>query len=377
MKAILLNRILLALGFVGLFVAGLLSISHVLHLAPPCSAAKGCEEVLTHKSSQFMGIPVAYFGFGGYAILTGFALMRSILGVSAARWTVPVGVAVAGFGTIVSVYLQYTALITIGAFCPWCFTSAVTMITTFIVYGLYHSHLSSLGELEPAPKGDMKLITTLSVLLVASLSVAVAVTVRSSKSMYDQVKIADTSTLVPSDAHVYGMNDAPITIVEFADLLCPTCQKFTPQVKAFVDSHAGKIRLVYRHDPLERPHPMANVVAFMSEYAAEKGQNFFEFSKAIMSLPESPKTIEEVMTFAKGMNLDVEDMKKRMMDDSDKIYQKVARDRQYARENSINSTPTFLVYIGSESSKVSPVGNAELFELLAEPRFKKILDAPK
>lgn len=52
-----------------------------------------------------------------------------------------------------------------------------------------------------------------------------------------------------------GNADAPITLVEYASITCKYCQRFhlevLPEVKrAFIDT--GKVRLVYRHFPLDR-----------------------------------------------------------------------------------------------------------------------------
>ncbi len=52
-----------------------------------------------------------------------------------------------------------------------------------------------------------------------------------------------------------GAADAPVTLVEYASITCKFCQRFhlevLPEVKReFIDT--GKVRLVYRHFPLDR-----------------------------------------------------------------------------------------------------------------------------
>ncbi len=52
-----------------------------------------------------------------------------------------------------------------------------------------------------------------------------------------------------------GSADAPVTLVEYASITCKFCQRFhlevLPELKReFIDS--GKVRLVYRHFPLDR-----------------------------------------------------------------------------------------------------------------------------
>ena len=71
--------------------------------------------------------------------------------------------------------------------------------------------------------------------------------------------------------HVRGRRDAPITLVEYADVECPYCgrlEKVLQQVLAQRDD----IRLVFRHFPLVGPHPHAYSAAMALESAAEQGR---------------------------------------------------------------------------------------------------------
>jgi len=57
-----------------------------------------------------------------------------------------------------------------------------------------------------------------------------------------------------ADDRIFGDAEAPITIIEYSSLTCPHCAKFhketLPDVKDnWVDS--GKVRIVYRHFPLD------------------------------------------------------------------------------------------------------------------------------
>ncbi len=368
--AIVLNRLLLFLGCVGLFVAGVLSASHYWHLSPGCGAAGGCESVLTHASSKIGPVPVAYLGLMGYLILTGFAALRAVGSIQKHFWTVRVGYLMSGIGFLFSIYLQFVSIVVIQHICPWCLASAITMLLTMIAHGLLFNE--GPGE---APVSDPKGMS-LSVGLIALALVSVGVKakmIRAGDSMNQTVEVQDMASLIPPNAHTYGNPASPIKIVEFADLLCSHCQEFSPTVRAIVDNNPGKVCLVYRHFPLDRPHPMANIAACVSEYAAEK-MDFFKFADAIMNIKEPPKDPDPILNVATQFQLDVTDIRKRLKNPTDKVFERVEADVNAAHAYGVNSTPTFVVFI--EGNKTTSVANhVNLEELLHEPRFTKILNA--
>ncbi len=48
----------------------------------------------------------------------------------------------------------------------------------------------------------------------------------------------------------YGPKNAPVTVVEFIDYMCPHCQKFTVELKKFRKNYPGKIRVIVHNFPL-------------------------------------------------------------------------------------------------------------------------------
>lgn len=55
-------------------------------------------------------------------------------------------------------------------------------------------------------------------------------------------------TQTADGAYVLGNPEAPITIVEFADFLCPACQQYKPELDRFIDEYVmtGRARFEYR-----------------------------------------------------------------------------------------------------------------------------------
>jgi len=75
----------------------------------------------------------------------------------------------------------------------------------------------------------------------------------------------------PAD-HGLGASHAPATVVEYGDFECPNCKQAAPGVKLLLSRFAGRVRLVWRHFPLEEVHPHALQAALAAEAAAGQGK---------------------------------------------------------------------------------------------------------
>lgn len=80
---------------------------------------------------------------------------------------------------------------------------------------------------------------------------------------------------ITKDDVIRGNPDAPLTLVEYSDLQCPACAAYAPIIKQLVEKHDGKLRLVYRHFPLDQ-HVHAKKAAYAAEAAHKQGK-FFEY----------------------------------------------------------------------------------------------------
>ena len=81
--------------------------------------------------------------------------------------------------------------------------------------------------------------------------------------------------ILPQD-HVIGDENAPVTLVEYADMQCTPCGRFARNelptlMTEFVET--GKVRFVYRHFPTQ---PRGEPAARAAECAADQGM-FFEY----------------------------------------------------------------------------------------------------
>jgi protein-disulfide isomerase len=357
------NRILIVLGFAGLFISGFLSLSHLMDISLPCGPAKGCDVVATHSSAYLVGdsvkggFPVAYLGFLGYLFLTGLALFRSIRGSEASRPLAVLGFGASLLGAMYSGYLIYVSLNVIKATCIWCMASAVVMLITTVT-------AAALLQADPEKerkktKLDIAIAGILTVVVAAGL-VGGASYLKASGETLDGglvVRIREKNVnLVGPDAHILGDPNAPVTLIEFADLLCPSCQDSFPVLHELVNSSKGKIRLVFHHFPLfmKPEHKMAVPAASIAEMAAEEGK-FWVFITGIYSKKlEELQEPDALLAIAKSVGMDTAKIQERLKNPNDPAIERVTADMNMANEIKIKSTPTlFLQAQGREPEIVA------------------------
>lgn len=372
-----LNRILIILGILGLFVAGVLTVQHIGHLDIPCTTDGGCVAVAMHPSSYIQGIPVAFFGLAGYIILTTLAIVRGFTGQYYNKILTLTGYLGASIGMIVSLYLQYISFTVIEAKCVWCMTSAAIMVLTFIFYSMLFGRLGNSDAEQPPVTNSKVLFTSFAGILVAATAVG-GIYIRSNR-VDDKAELVDAqmiSKLIPeprSERNQLGPDDAPVTVVEFADLCCPQCRSGFPKMHELVAKYPGKIRVVYRHFPIYQlpGHEMALQAVITAELAAQKGK-FWEFADAFTATEEAPKTMEGVEAIAAPFGITGEDIDNAMKDESSVPNKRLTRDFTDVQESFyINSTPTFMIYI--KDKPVKKLTFAQAMKELDREEVQKIL----
>ncbi len=85
----------------------------------------------------------------------------------------------------------------------------------------------------------------------------------------------------PNVDHILGNPNAPVKVVEYADLECPFCKTFEATMHQVIDFYgqSGKVAWVYRPFPLAQIHSKAPQEAQAAECAAAQGGDtaFFKY----------------------------------------------------------------------------------------------------
>lgn len=126
------------LALVGLFVALYLWFYKIGVIGNLQCGSGSCEYVQTSPYGTLLGVPVAFYGVVGYAVLFGVALVGLRPGFLAHPGPTRVLAVLATGGVLFTLYLVYVELFVIQAICRWCMVSAaiITAIAVVAWWGL-------------------------------------------------------------------------------------------------------------------------------------------------------------------------------------------------------------------------------------------------
>lgn len=139
--------------------------------------------------------------------------------------------------------------------------------------------------------------------------------------------------------HARGPVGAPITVIEFSDYECPFCKRAEPVVEQMMKEYAGKVRLEFRHFPLESMHPNARGAAEAAVCADEQGR-FWEYHAQIFAGGgglAAPQLLER----AAKAGLDVTAFQACVADG--RAGERVSADLEAGQAAGVSGTPAFFV----------------------------------
>jgi len=136
---------------------------------------------------------------------------------------------------------------------------------------------------------------------------------------------------------VKGVQDAPVTIVEYTDFQCPYCARGAKTMEYLLKKYDGKVRVAFKNLPLEM-HEQA-LPAAKAALAAHKQGKFWPYHDLLFANASQldDATLEK---FAKDLSLDVEQFNRDRQ--SDEIAKQVESDKAQAAKLNLRSTPMFI-----------------------------------
>jgi protein-disulfide isomerase/uncharacterized membrane protein len=343
-----------------------------------------CAKVSRSKYAKIMEIPNAIWGMIFFSIISFLALAGQFLTERVRELSSYILFWLLLLGSLFDVALLLVSVFILDAICSLCFATYMVNWISLVLIILYYRK----SDVNPLRAGRItRELFSLhkNVFLKRYLPGAILIVILSSaagfslnaglkstwKGFVDEArkeaiekilgdfprqKVVDVN---PSEMLMIGDPEAPVTIVEFSDFLCPFCSQASALLEKLVEENQGKARLIFMNYPLDNTcnvnmkkqlHPGACLLALGSISAAKQGM-FREYHDAAFRLkPKNPgkREIEQIAALS-GLNRD--------LFFKDLASPETANELQYqlqrAWELRVNGTPT--VYINGKLYRYRPL----------------------
>lgn len=147
------------------------------------------------------------------------------------------------------------------------------------------------------------------------------------------------------DGRVLGDENAPVTVVEYADFQCPVCKRAETSIISRLEKEyvqQGKVKIEFRMFPIVGQESFNAAQA--AEAARDQGK-FWEYHEALYNAQGAENsgnfTFEKLVALAKEVGLDVAEFEATL--DANTHLAAIQKEKDTASENGVSSTPTFFI----------------------------------
>ena len=146
-----------------------------------------------------------------------------------------------------------------------------------------------------------------------------------------------------------GESSASITIVEYSDFQCPFCQRGATTVERVMEEYKGKIRLLFKHLPLEQKHPNARRASqYFEAIAMQDAKKAYKFKKLVFenqneTYGESKKVEKLYKKLAKQVKSNMSKLASDLKSKATDIDKIIDLDKEEASKFGFNGTPGYLI----------------------------------
>jgi protein-disulfide isomerase len=166
------------------------------------------------------------------------------------------------------------------------------------------------------------------------------------------------------DSPARGPRDALVTIVESVDFECPFCKRVAPTLKQLAETYRGKVRFVFKSNPLSMHRSALPAAALAEEARAQGGDaKFWALHDALLEAPTLDRAALERAAARAGLA-------RRSVAaalDGPKYLDRIRRDQNLVNALGANGTPAFFV----NGRKLVGAQPLEAFKALVDEELAK------
>lgn len=379
------NKIAMVLSVFGTLLAGALTIEEFLPspLLPCGGQGVDCQTDFHSAYGHLGPIPTAMFGLAMYITVLVLCIRRtkSIFQTSESQPEVRKSVRkfdgvvflITLLAFVISWWLQYVAIFVVHSFCPYCFTSAITVSLLFMLsihdYLLFEKELG--GEQKMVLGIIAAMVAVMMVFWIPQIHLIIEEQAKVQAEEQPHSQPISLRKVVLDGGHAEGNLTSKYVVVEFADYGCPYCHKASDMIPGLLKKYPD-IKFVFRNFPLgmnmpQGPlHPGAVTAADAAEAAALQGK-FWQMHDALYKIQaqimDHPLSVDQCDTIAQSLGLDINKFNTDLQ--SKQVQQIVGNDFQDGSQAMGDKpmTPTF--YIVTPDKVTSLIGPDVLKKTLA------------
>lgn len=190
----------------------------------------------------------------------------------------------------------------------------------------------------PQQNNQMLIFSLIGAAVVIAL-IFIVISLGGTQSKFNQDFFANIPVEEFEGGYIMGNPDAPVTIIEFADYLCPACQNFKPDVDRFMEEYVatGKARWEFRILPTAGGET-TQYAGNLAYCAAAEGKHWGYITEVMFELAQTGQLQRNAATaFADRMGISVDTLLR-----CAQTANYVRDDVRFANSMGANSTPTVL-----------------------------------
>ncbi len=361
-------RVLSFLFGVGMAVFSIITIQHFFAANYPLTIYEGgicdinaffnCDSSAHSIISQIAGVPLGYFGLVVGLLVSVGAVFPSIEFERTNR-------SIALLNVIGVVILFLVSVFILGSLCLYCSGFYLFSILSLVVFWKYPASDGAEGFAVTYMRPSVRHLATYGVLTLAGAygfalyhearkdAQTGGVSTRIVREFYSLPTVRLPSFISPlmSAQATENFEDAPIRVVEYADLLCPDCRFLAEQLEQLKEEFAGQMNIAFQHFPLEAQcndvvakdlHPGACEVSYISTYDPSKFKAIHDEVFANLRAARDPQW-RLALAQRHGVEAALQDSATIEM-----VHRMIATGAEYERtsdqyEHGIRSTPTIII----------------------------------
>lgn len=330
-----------------------------------------CDVVNASSYSEFLGVPIAWWGFIFYFLMAAFTLF-GLMSKKDARPTVAIAWFMSIGSIFYSAFLAYIAIVILNALCLECMGMYLANVLLFIflfvalkvppgkVFGFIGGYVGAVFGKGSEIGFKPNIIKHAIVIAVAFLVgwIGIASTLAGSSRLGKDVDVNDLvkyfymqslyDVKVDPTWSMWGNPDAKVTIVEYSEYQCPFCKLAAFNVKPYIREYGDDVRLFFVNFPLDSEcnpevsgpmHPVACYAA-RAGICAEKFGDFWSFHDE-MFRDQRKLSKDIILDFAQKRGWRKEEFESCIA--SDEVKARLSKELASGKDADVTGTPTIFM----------------------------------